>query len=66
MNLIWAGSTFRAFRNRRPGEKSKVAPKPKFDLNKVACDLETVRIVRLHIALKLTGYARDLEVHLPR
>jgi stearoyl-CoA desaturase (Delta-9 desaturase) len=39
----------------------KVAPKPKFDLNKVACDLETVQAVIAHRYEITTGYARSLK-----
>ena len=39
----------------------KVAPKPKFDLNKVACDLETVQAVIAHRYEITTGYARTLK-----
>jgi stearoyl-CoA desaturase (Delta-9 desaturase) len=39
----------------------KVAPKPKFDLNKVACDLETVQAVIAHRYEITTGYARALK-----
>jgi len=39
----------------------KVAPKPKFDLNKVACDLETVQAVIAHRFEITTGYARTLK-----
>jgi stearoyl-CoA desaturase (Delta-9 desaturase) len=39
----------------------KVAPKPKFDLNKVVCDLETVQAVIAHRYEITTGYARSLK-----
>ncbi len=39
----------------------KVAPKPKFNLNKVACDLETVQAVIAHRFEITTGYARILK-----
>jgi stearoyl-CoA desaturase (Delta-9 desaturase) len=39
----------------------KVAPKPKFDLEKVSCDLETLQSVIAHRYEITTGYARTLK-----
>ncbi len=39
----------------------KVAPRPKFDLTKVACDLDTVQAVIAHRFEITTGFARSLK-----